>query len=91
LLQGFRNRDVREALYGAARDAGERRKQASAVTRQLGLLRAHGLIVKVQKTQRYQLSAAGKRLTAALAVAYQADVDRLAQAAQNAGPKEKSS
>jgi hypothetical protein len=80
LLQGFRNRDLRAALYGAAKDAAERRKQAAALTRQLGLLRAHGLIVKVQKTHRYHLSAAGKRLTAALAAAYQADVTRLAAA-----------
>ena len=45
------------------------------------MLKAHGLIIKVQKTHRYQLSAAGKRITTALVAAYQADVKRLAEAA----------
>jgi len=33
----------------------------AAVTRLLALLRAHGLIVKVQKSHRYHLSASGPR------------------------------
>jgi hypothetical protein len=78
LLQGFRNRDVRAALYGEAPDAAQRRRQAAAVTRQLALLRAHGVIVKVQKTQRYHLSAAGRRIVTALLAAHASDVSRLA-------------
>src|SRR5262249_43833327 len=57
LLQGFRNRDVREALHGPSQDDEARRRQAAAVTRQLALLRAHGVIVQVPKTHRYHLSA----------------------------------
>jgi hypothetical protein len=34
------------------------------MTRKLALLRAHGLIVKVQKTHRYRLSAEGQRVRA---------------------------
>ena len=41
---------------------------------------AHGLIVKVQKTHRYRLSAAGQRISAAILAAYEADVTRLANA-----------
>jgi hypothetical protein len=81
LIQGFRNRDVRLALHGAAADAVTQRRQAAAVTRQLALLRAHGFIVRVQKTHRYQLSAKGRRLTTALLTAYAADVSKLAAAA----------
>ena len=57
------------------------RRQAAALTRKLALLRAHGLIVKVQKTHRYRLSALGQRLTTALLAAYEADVNRLLDAA----------
>jgi hypothetical protein len=81
LLQGFRNRDLRVALYGAAADAAQRLKQGAAITRKLALLRAHGVIVKVAKTHRYQLSAAGKRIVSALLAAHAADVGRLAEAA----------
>jgi hypothetical protein len=81
LLNGFRNRDLRAKLYKTTADDKERRQQAGAITRKLALLKAHGLIVKVQKTHRYRLSAAGSRITTALATAYEADVNRLADAA----------
>jgi hypothetical protein len=81
LLNGFRNRDLRIALHGEANDAVQRRKQAAAITRLLALVRAHGLIVKVQKTHRYQLSSAGKRIVTALAAAHAANVDRLTDVA----------
>jgi hypothetical protein len=78
LLEGFRNKDVRQALYGATSDRAEQRRQSAAVTRQLGLLRAHGLIVNVQKTHRYQLSALGRRVTTAVLTAHASDVRKLA-------------
>lgn len=81
LVQGFRNRDVRLALYGAAADAAAQRRQSAAVTRRLRLLRAHGLIIKVQKTHRYQVSAQGRRILTALLSAHAADARRLAAAA----------
>jgi hypothetical protein len=81
LINGFRNRDLRTALHGTAADDKEQRKQAAAITRKLALLKAHGLIVKVQKTHRYHLSATGKRITTALATAYRADITRLGEAA----------
>ena len=81
LLNGFRNRDLRTTLCPATKDQQEQRQQAAAITRKLALLKAHGLIVKVQKTHRYQLSAAGKRITTVLLTAYQADVNRLLDAA----------
>jgi hypothetical protein len=77
LLQGFRNADLRVALYGEAADADQRRREAARVTRQLALLRAHGLIVRVTGTHRYHLSAAGRRIVACLLAAHAADVGRL--------------
>jgi hypothetical protein len=80
LLNGFRNRDLRAALHPPAADKQEQRRQSAALTRKLAILKAHGLIVKVQKTHRYHLSAAGKRITTALSAAYQADINELTQA-----------
>jgi hypothetical protein len=81
LINGFRNRDLRKLLCPATTDLRLRRQQAAAMTRKLALLRAHGLIVKVQKTHRYRLSADGQRVTTALLAAYDADVSRLTAAA----------
>ena len=81
LVQGFRNRDLRRVLYPAAADDGERRRQAARVTRQLALLRAHGLIVKVAHSHRYQLSAQGRRVVTALTTAQSSDVTKLAACA----------
>jgi len=81
LLQGFRNQDIRRALYGTSADSTDLRRQSAAVTRKLRLLRAHGLIVKVQKTHRYQVSAEGRRILTALLSAHAADTNRLAAAA----------
>ena len=80
LVNGFRNRDLRTLLCPATTDERVQRQQAAAMTRKLALLRAHGLIVKVQKTHRYRLSAAGQRVTTALLAAYEADINRLANA-----------
>jgi hypothetical protein len=81
LIQGFRNRDLRATLLGACASSSERRRQAAQVTRWLALLRAHGLIVKVQKTHRYQLSALGRRVTTALLAAHAKSVNELTTAA----------
>ena len=81
LVNGFRNRDLRLHLYPATQDPQQQRKQAAAITRQLALLKAHGLIVKIQHTHRYRLSATGKRVSTALLAAYHTDVSRLTPAA----------
>jgi hypothetical protein len=77
LINGFRNRDLRAALYGSTNDADLRRKQSAAVTRQLALLRAHHLINKVPKTHRYRLSTQGQRISTALSAAQTCDVNHL--------------
>lgn len=70
MLNGFRNRDVREALHGVEpKDVQEKRRQSAAVTRKLRLLQAHELIGKTAGSHRYQLTEKGQRtITAVLAV-----------------------
>lgn len=81
LLNGFRNRDLRPSLFGVCHEARERRRQAARITRQLALLKAHGLILRVGKTHRYQLTAQGRRVTTALLTAHAANTAQLANAA----------
>ena len=80
LLNGFRNRDVRASLFGPCEDAMERRKQSAKISRLLALLKAHGLILRIQKTHRYQMTAHGRLVVTALLTAHSADTQRLAAA-----------
>jgi hypothetical protein len=82
LLNGFRNGDLRSLLFpNAPDDPIQRRRQAAAVSRQLRLLRAHGLIHKVPKTRRYMVTEYGRTAIAALAAAQRANVKQLLNAA----------
>jgi hypothetical protein len=82
LLNGFRNRDLRHLLYTKGTDdPDETRRRAAAVTRKLRMLRAHGVIQKVPKTTRYQLTDYGRTVIAALAAAKLANVTQLVAAA----------
>jgi len=76
-LNGLRNRDVRARLYPRPADPQTKRRQANAVTRQLVLLRAHGLIAKVSHTHRYIVTEKGRVTITALLSARRADVDKL--------------
>ncbi len=59
-LQGLRNEDLRRHLYPNCEDDERARKKASARTsRQLRLLRAHGLVFKVPKTYYYRATKKG--------------------------------
>ena len=80
-LAGFRNRDLRSHLFPGQNSAQQQRRQAARVTRQLALLRAHGLIKKVTGTHRWLLTERGRRITTALLAARQADVNQLTQMA----------
>ncbi len=75
-INGFRNRDVRQRLYGDAQ-AAERKRQSAKVTRLLRLLRGHGLIAKVPKTHRYQLTDHGRRCVSVLLSARKANTQDL--------------
>lgn len=77
-INGFRNRDLRVGLFGSTKDAKVRRNQAAKVTRLLGLLKAHQLIKKVQKSHRYLLTGSGRKAITACLAARQADTQKLA-------------
>jgi hypothetical protein len=64
-LNGFRNRDILNALQKPATDPDERRRQTQRLSRQLQLLRAHGLIRKVPHAQRYQITPKGEGIMSA--------------------------
>ena len=83
MLNGFRNRDLRALLFADAPPSTpkEDKKQAAKVTRLLRLLRAHGVIAKVPKTHRYQVSAEGRRRVTALLAARHANIEKLLKAA----------
>ena len=76
-LNGLRNRDLRRQLWPKVGTDQEERRRAGVVTRQLRLLRAHGLRRKVSGTHRYVVSAGGRKIITALLAARQADVEQL--------------
>jgi hypothetical protein len=59
----------------------EEKRRSTQVTRLLQLLRAHGVIAKVPKTNRYQVTATGRTTITALLAARQANIKQLLQAA----------
>ena len=76
-INGLRNRDVRCQLWPKAGTDKEQRRRAAAVTRQLRLLRAHGLLRKVSGTRRYVLTTDGRKIITALLAARNADIEQL--------------
>jgi hypothetical protein len=76
---GFRNRDLRRQLHSNRCTARgpEARRLSAKVGRQIRLLRAHGLVRKVQKSHRYRLTDKGHLLTAALFAARDANLKQL--------------
>jgi hypothetical protein len=82
-VNGFRNRDLCAILHGEdhSSDPSAAKRQAARITRQLRLLRGHGLIRKIPKTHRYQLTSSGRTTITTLLVAQQTSVQYLAQLA----------
>jgi hypothetical protein len=76
-VTGFRNRDLRAALYRRTDDPAERRRQAGRITRLLALLRAHHIIRKVSGTHRYVVTPRGREIITALLAARQASIQQL--------------
>ena len=70
LLRGFRNAEIREALYGSIEDAGQRRLQSHAVGRMLKRLHVRGLIVKVPRSHRWNVSGKGHQVLGAVVRLY---------------------
>lgn len=79
-LQGFRNRDLCRLLYADAPLLTDRQKMSKA-TRQIRLLRAHGLVQKVPRTHRYTVTSAGRQAITALLAARQTNTRQLTELA----------
>lgn len=80
-INGVRNRDLRVLLFGEAATPAEEKCQSAKVTRLLRLLRAHGVLQKVPKTHRYQITPTGRAQLTALLAARRASSEVLNQAA----------
>jgi hypothetical protein len=82
MVNGLRNRDLVAVLYAnATDDPTEKRKRSARVTRLIRILRGHGLLHKVSKTHRYQVSAAARTTIVALLAAHAATTEQLTSAA----------
>jgi hypothetical protein len=81
-INGFRNRDLRPLLFEDASVSGEEAKrQAAKMTRQIRLLRGHGLIQKVPKTHRYILTTKGHQIIVSVQAAKRASTEQLSKMA----------
>jgi hypothetical protein len=77
-VNGLRNRDVVAGLFAKrAKDAAERKRRSAQVGRHLRLLRAHGILRKVPKTHRYQVTERGRLILTALEAARHASTAKL--------------
>ena len=82
-VAGLRNRDLAAWLDPRAKQlpSAERRKLSARVSRLLLILRAHGLIRKIQKTHRYQVTTKGYRLAALMISTSNVQAEELMQKA----------
>ena len=80
---GFRNRDIRGLIHRTPANIAprDRRRLSAKTSRQLRLLRAHGVIYKIPKTHRYRLTRRGQLLIAALHATRRANIKDLLKAA----------
>lgn len=81
LTNGFRNRDLRSVLHANATAPVELRRASAAISRRLALLKAHRLIRKVSGSNRYQLTARGQQITAAIHNLHPLSIEQLLKAA----------
>jgi hypothetical protein len=65
-ISGFTNGDISERLYGGTSDSAERLRRSNRIAYRFRLLRAHGLIHKVAKRNRYRVSAKGREWITAI-------------------------
>ena len=77
IIQGFRNKDIREKILPDVKDL---KKRSSKTSRILKKLRQHGLIKKVQRSRRYHVTSKGRRIMGALIELRRKDYPQLAAA-----------
>ena len=73
-VNGFRNRNLRAFLFRHGQPwKNNERRQSGSITRRIRLIRAHGIVSKVTKTNRYVLTNKGRVAVTALLAARNAD------------------
>jgi hypothetical protein len=77
LITGFRNRDIAQLIFSTPASPKERKRICAAVSYRLRILRAHGLIAKIQQTHRYRVTKKGRRVMTALLVAQHITIEQL--------------
>jgi hypothetical protein len=78
MINGLRNRDLQGIFFTSPpTSVKEARRRSAWVSRQLRLLRAHGLITKINGTHRYQLTTSGRKITTAILSALRATLRQL--------------
>lgn len=79
-INGFRNRNLQALLYDTEPDSpAERRRRSSAISRKLRMLRAHGIVQKVPRTHRYQVTDAGRAILLAVLTTARTSLNQLNQ------------
>jgi hypothetical protein len=82
VTNGFRSRDIAPLLGEAIpTDPDGRCRFMAKLSRRLRMLRAHGVIAKVEGTHRYQVTAAGRTVISATTAALDASIKKLKQCA----------
>lgn len=77
-INGFRNRDLQAIFFPTPTTSlSERRRRSAAISRKLRLLRAHGLISKVSRTHRYELTQRGRTAIVAILTALSSTIRQL--------------
>ena len=78
IISGLTNKMLRERLLDTSFGSGRTDKQLSAkISRHLRLLRSHGIIRKLPRQNRYQVTTKGMRLTNALNALLAASIENL--------------
>ena len=81
-INGLRNRDLQALLFSApAGSEKEKRRRSAAISRKIRILRAHGLLQKVPRTHRCQVTTAARKAITALLTATQATLAQLSSLA----------
>jgi hypothetical protein len=82
-IHGFRNEQLRKWLYPESAKAGTEQQKAYSgrTTRRIRLLRAHGLVRKAPRANRYVLTEKGRKLSCALMTASALDIQKLTELA----------
>ena len=78
LIQGIRNKDIRQQLWPTPQDQKEERRNAARVTRNLSLLKSHNLIFRVPKTNYYRTTKLGAEVMATALKFRETDIALLA-------------